>query len=68
MATDLETVVTGSDMVGVVDHPGGEPQHLPLQLRQALLLCRFHCALREMPAHDTRRVGANVLNFNQNAD
>ena len=35
MPTNLEPVAIGTQMVGVVDHPGGQPQHLALQRAQA---------------------------------
>jgi hypothetical protein len=31
MTADLEAVAVGPDVVGVVDHPGSEPQHLLLE-------------------------------------
>ena len=32
MAADLHLIFLGTDMIGVVDRPGGEPQHLALEL------------------------------------
>ena len=31
MAADLQPVLLGAQMIGVVDHPGGEPEHLALE-------------------------------------
>ena len=36
VAANLEPVLVGTDVVGVVDRPGGQPQHLFLQCRQQL--------------------------------
>ena len=38
MAADLEPVAVRPDMVGVVDHPAGEPQHLLLERGQTAAL------------------------------
>ena len=35
MAADLEPVAVGPQMVGVVDHPGRQPQHLALERAEA---------------------------------
>ena len=40
MPTDLQPVPAGPDVVGVMDHPGGEPQDLALDLLQAGELIR----------------------------
>ena len=42
MAADLEPVLVGADMVGVVDRPSGQPQHLLLQCRQQLQPISVH--------------------------
>src|SRR5262249_11285349 len=36
VAPHLEPVAVGAEVVGVVDHPGGEPQHLALERLQDL--------------------------------
>ena len=35
MTADFEPVAVRPEMVGVVDHPGGKPKQLPLQLLQS---------------------------------
>ena len=40
VAADLEPVAARPQMVGVVDHPGGEPQHLLFERLERRQLCR----------------------------
>jgi hypothetical protein len=42
MAADLEVVITVAQVVGVVDHPCGEPQNLALQLTQHFHVVHGH--------------------------
>ena len=42
MAADLQAVGIWPQMVGVVDHPGREPQHLALELAEELEVFFVH--------------------------
>lgn len=46
MPADLQPLGVGADMVGVVDHPRGEPDQLALDLRQCF---QFPQALSDRP-------------------
>ena len=51
MAADLQPVVAVAQMVGVVDHPGREPQHLALELGEEgkTLVHAAHVTRRKPP-------------------
>ena len=51
MAADLEPVAVGPQMVGVVDHPGRQPQHLALERREAgeLVAAGTGCSVAARP-------------------
>jgi hypothetical protein len=49
MATYLQTVCIGPDMVRLVDHPGGEPQDLAFQFLQMAQVLMQHVNLRWWP-------------------
>ena len=34
MAADFQPIPVGADVIGIVDHPGRQPEQLPLQLLQ----------------------------------
>ena len=34
VAADLQAVLIGPEMIGIVDHPGSQPEHLALELSQ----------------------------------
>src|SRR5262245_1532202 len=45
MAADLQAVAILAQMIGVVDHPGGEPQHLLLEgVQEGELVLRRLCS------------------------
>ena len=44
MAADLQSARIGAQVIGVVDGPGGQPQHLPLEFGQIVERGFFHGA------------------------